>query len=456
LFVASTLALGVAGAGCEGKEMNPPSVDMAGGGTDEVCANNNNVLSGKIAKSCKLTADRRWRLMGQVTVPEGVTLTIEPGTTVVGTFGTPVSFLLVDRGGKLMAEGTKDKPILFTSEKAAGERAPGDWGGVVLKGHAHLNLPGGEGELEGDAGKYGGLANPNNDDSSGSLRYVRIEFVGRIIAANNELNGLTLGAVGRGTKIEYVQVHQGLDDGFEWFGGTVDVKHLVASSGQDDGFDWDFGYSGRGQFLVHQQYLPDGNNGIEADNNATNNDLTPRSNPTFYNMTLVGTGRASAPMAQKRFGMTLRRGTAGKLHNLIVTGYKDAGVVLTEDSTVQQMMSGALDLTHSIFFGNGADDTKNVYDPAQSGLPRDPADPNKAFDVKAWLLSAARMNREVDPQLTRPFDTATPDFRPAAGSPALVGAKAPPQDGFFESVSYVGAFDATNDWLAGWTAFPAN
>lgn len=259
------------------------------------------VLSGNITKNTTLSASKRWLLVGQVKVTERATLTIEPGTVVCGDATDPqrVSFLNIDQDAKLVADGTKDKPIVFTSSRKEGERRTSDWGGVVLRGRAAINLPPGNeqacGSLEGNAGSYGPCGTLKNDDSSGVLRYVRIEFAGREVAPNNELNGLTFGAVGSGTVIDYVQVHRGSDDAFEWFGGSVNVRHLVASGALDDSFDWDQGYSGKGQFLVSQQILADGNNGIEADNNRDNNSLTPRSSPTFSNVTLIGTGQVRLP-----------------------------------------------------------------------------------------------------------------------------------------------------------------
>ncbi|MCS6912579.1 MAG: hypothetical protein RMK29_19875 [Myxococcales bacterium] len=443
-------------AGCGGDPLGPPANGSPGPMEREECPSDRGTLTGTLARSCRLTADRTWRLRGQVSVPAGVTLTIEPGTVVQGQYGMPVSFLLVERGGRLLAEGTAERPIVFTSERPPGERAPGDWGGVVLKGRAHLNLPGGEGELEGEAGRYGGGATPDDNDSSGVLRYVRIEFAGRVISGENELNALTLGAVGRGTRIEYVQVHQALDDGFEMFGGSVDLRYCVATAMQDDAFDWDFGWTGRGQFLVAQQIVGDGNNGIEADNNKDNNDLMPLSSPTLYNVTLVGTGRGQQAMKQPRFGLTLRRGTAGRLHNLIVTGFQDAGMVMTEDSTARRTVDGQLDITHSLFYGNGTTDERNIYDPQQARLPRDPQAPTKPFDLRAWVLAKERMNREADPMLRNPLDVRAPDFRPQTGSPALQGARQPPADGFFTPVDYIGAVGPQQDWTRGWTAYPVN
>ena len=222
------------------------------------------VLSGTITQNKTLTADKRWLLSGQVKVTQKATLTIEPGTTVCGDATDPqkVSFLNIDQDAKLVADGSREKPIVFTSSRKPGERRTSDWGGVVLRGRAPINLPPGDGSacgsLEGNAGSYGPCGTLRSDDSSGVLRYVRIEFAGREVAPDNELNGLTFGGVGSGTVIDYVQVHRGSDDAFEFFGGTVNVRHLVATGALDDSFDWDQGYSGKGQFLVSQQILADG------------------------------------------------------------------------------------------------------------------------------------------------------------------------------------------------------
>lgn len=408
------------------------------------------VLSGNITKNTTLSADKRWLLVGQVKVTERATLTIAPGTTICGDASDPqrVSFLNIDQDAKLVADGTKDKPIVFTSSRKVGERRTSDWGGVVLRGRAAINLPPGNdqacGSLEGNAGSYGPCGTLKNDDSSGVLRYVRIEFAGREVAPDNELNGLTFGGVGSGTVIDFVQVHRGSDDAFEWFGGTVNVRHLVASASLDDSFDWDQGYSGKGQFLVSQQTLADGNNGIEADNNRTNNSLTPRSAPQFYNVTLIGTGPGSNPKGEKRFGMTLRQGTAGQVSNVIVLGYPEMGATIAQESTCTELTAGRLQVNAGLFFDNGRDASANL---STVTMP---------CDLAAELRKLG--NRELNPTLRRPYDQSTPDFRPQQTSPALSGATMPPTDNFFSPASYLGAFGPgdSDDWTQGWTAYPEN
>jgi|JI10StandDraft_1071094.scaffolds.fasta_scaffold108353_2 hypothetical protein len=452
VLAAATLCPVLGGCGDEAIDLNPPVMMQQQGLCGGMPAQ---ILTGNIDKDLQLTADKRWLLVGQVKVIANTTLRIEPGTVVCGDASDPtkVSFLNVEQDAKLIADGTAARPIVFTSSKVVGERKTSDWGGVVLRGRAQINLPPGDktacGSLEGNAGSYGPCGTLRNDDNSGTLRYVRIEFAGREVAPNNELNGLTLGAVGSGTVIDYVQVHRGSDDGFEMFGGTVNLSHLVATAGLDDAFDWDQGWQGKGQFWVSQQILQDGNNGIEADNSRDNNALLPRSSPTIFNVTLVGTGRSSQTKGEKRFAMTLRQGTDGMLRNVVALGFKDLGVVLSQESTCAELLADRLSIGSSLFWDNGADATSNVSNITTVGTV--------ACDVKAWLVGKG--NQEKDPQLRTPYDLTQPDFRPTAASPALAGAATPPAgDAFFAPASYLGAFgpdDATN-WIAGWTAFPQN
>jgi len=222
-------------------------------------------------------------------VKPGAVLTIEKGTKIMGDSASK-AILLVEAGAKIVAEGTADEPIVFTSQAAEGVRRAGDWGGLVLLGKAPVNYPGGKGNIEGilktvSGTEFGGT---DADDNSGVLKYVRVEYAGVVLSPDNEVNGITFGGVGRGTTVEYVQVRHALDDCFEFFGGTVNAKHLVCQYNQDDGFDFDNGFSGKLQFLVLQQdpNHPGEDNGFESDNDAQGSANAPLTNPTVFNATI--------------------------------------------------------------------------------------------------------------------------------------------------------------------------
>jgi hypothetical protein len=238
----------------------------------------------------------------KVFVRKGATLTIQPGTEIRGEKG---AVLVITRGAKIIAEGTADKPIVFTSNQPAGQRSPGYWGGVLVLGGAPINVnvkstPSSNEALfeafsnaDGESGKFGG-DQPN--DNSGVLKYVRIEFGGFNFVADREFNNLTLCGVGAGTTIDFVQVHSGSDDGIELFGGTVNVKHIVSSQNEDDGFDTDNGWNGKAQFVVVQNIahrpgvVLEASNGYESDNHGTtaSYEADPRTRPTISNVTLIG------------------------------------------------------------------------------------------------------------------------------------------------------------------------
>ena len=205
------------------------------------------VLEGEITEDMTLKATDNVLLRGYVYVTDGVTLTIEPGTVIKGEKATKGS-LIIERGGKIMAEGTADSPIVFTSDQPVGARTYGDWGGLVLCGKSTVNNTAGEAQIEGGPRSYYGGSDPA--DNSGVVKYVRIEFAGYPLEPDKEINGLTFGGVGSGTTIEYVQVSFCGDDSFEWFGGTVNAKHLIAYKGWDDEFDTDYGFQGKLQFLL--------------------------------------------------------------------------------------------------------------------------------------------------------------------------------------------------------------
>jgi hypothetical protein len=316
------------------------------------------------------------------------TLTIPPCTTIVG---GAQSALIVTRGAKIMAVGEKDRPIVFTSNAAIGQRAPGDWGGIVILGRAHINQPGGEAAIEGidpnaSGGKYGpGTAAPVNDDNSGTLKYVRIEFAGFKFGTNNELNGLTMGGVGSGTTIDYVMVHQPLDDGFEWFGGTVNASHLVvndtapAPGGGDDIYDCDFGYSGKvSNFFARKSRVSSNDpNGFEWDNSAKGEDYTPKTNPTFEKGTVCGRDLTAASGGS--YGAVFRRRTNGTLNQVVWSGWKFAFDIRDSDVTPNPT---AVTVTNSIV-------AEGTLANNETSTP--------AVDEKAWFTGGAGNQLSVNP-----------------------------------------------------------
>jgi hypothetical protein len=292
--------------------------------------------SGTITANETWTAGNTYLLQGLVYIDSLVTLTIEPGVIIRGDNNTANSSLIVRRGAKLMAEGTPCAPIVFTSSKAAGSRAVGDWGGVIMLGRA-INNQGQNVLIEGlsaanSANYHGGT---DNSDNSGVLKYVRIEYGGFVFSSNNEINGLTMGSVGSGTTIDYVQVSFTNDDAFEWFGGSVSARHLVAYRNLDDDFDTDFGWSGTVQYAlaVRDPNIADNpavstSEGFESDNDpaGTNQAIQPKTNGSFYNVTHIGPFRCASNTAGTgvqpgvtgfQRALRLRRNTDLKVFNSI-------------------------------------------------------------------------------------------------------------------------------------------
>ena len=254
------------------------------------------ILEGEITSDLTLNAADKNYMKGFVYVKPGVTLTIEAGTVIKGisvSSGEKAASLIIEPGAKIMAEGTVDKPIVFTSDKEPGKRATGDWGGLIICGNARVNQTK-RPVIEGGPGtEYGNTTSDEfNGESSGKLKYVRIEFAGYPLEPDKEINGLTFGGVGSGTEVEFVQVSYSNDDSYEWFGGTVNAKHLVAYKGWDDDFDTDYGYTGNLQFLlsVRDKDIADtsDSNGFESDNDASGSSNTPLTKPVFSNVTLIG------------------------------------------------------------------------------------------------------------------------------------------------------------------------
>lgn len=435
--VLATLTAAVALVACGDDRTGPAATP--GPGPTTPSANGPLIVRGTIEADTTWAADREVLLEGAVFVAEGATLTIEPGTRIYGSSATNGA-LVIARGARLLAEGTREAPIVMTSDQREGQRARGDWGGLIINGAAPLNLPGGVAEGEGDTGEYGGDA---EDDDSGVLRYVRVEFAGAEFSPDNELNGIAFQGVGNRTEVDYVQVHFNKDDGVEFFGGTVNAKHVVCTGIADDSFDWTDGWRGKGQFWLAQQRGDDADRGIEADNNGENNDLEPVSNPTLFNLTLIGDPDRGD---ESDTGVLLRAGTGATIANSIVMGFKVFGLDVDDPATHANAENGLLRFTHSIFHGN----LKGAFD--------DDEDEGSApsFSTREFAASQPGLIEE-DPMLGAPYDHEALDCNPAAGSPALTAARAmPPNDGFFDPANYLGACDADDDWYRGWTTFVRN
>jgi hypothetical protein len=397
------------------------------------------VVTGSIRGTETWLSTNYYVLRGAVFVENGATLNIAPGTRIIGESGS-VGTLIVLQGGRLNAIGTRQAPIVFTSDQPIGRRGRGDWGGLIINGRAPVNLEGGEGEGEGDTGVYGG-SDPN--DNSGVLRYVRVEFSGIEFSPDNELNGIAFQGVGRGTTVEYVQAHMSRDDALEWFGGTVDGKYLVTSNAADDSIDWTFGWSGRLQFVAVTQRGDDADNGIEADNSEFNNNALPRSHPQIYNITLCGDPDHSEGGESPR-GANIRRGTAFTIRNFLVTGFKSVGFQIADANTLAQVDGGVSQLGAGVAWGMPTNMHASVMTYINNGRF-----PHVRLGVDPGVSTTGCANHE------------RPNFQPSSIATLAGGQMAPiqpPNDGFFEAVTFIGAVPPAPaaNWMDGWTDFPQN
>ena len=416
------------------------------------------IVSGRITADTTFTADSLWLLDGAVFVEEPARLTIEAGTEIFGRSETNGT-LIIAPGAQILANGTAEAPIVMTSDQEVGERARGDWGGLIINGRAPLNVPGGEAEGEGGTGIYGG---DDPDDDSGHLYYVRVEFAGTEFSPDNELNGIAFQGVGRNTEVDHIMVKLNKDDGLEFFGGTVEVKHVICFAIADDSFDWTDGWQGKGQFLIAMQMGDDADNGFESDNNGDNNNLTPRSDPTLYNVTLIG-DPYDFPGDESDIGMLLREGTAATIRNFIVTGFKEAAIDIDHPATFDQVADGELTLESGLVYGNC------IVEGCSGNFKPDDDDAEAAISTIEFVTGAHEVDF-IDPLLGEPshlcpfcpFDLLDPtrNFAPRPSSPALTGEIAPavpPHDGFFEIANFIGAVgppgSGQEDWYLGWTDF---
>ena len=365
------------------------------------------VLDSDITENVTLETGKTYTLNGGVHVKSGATLTIQPGVTIVAQHDETVDYILIEQGAKIDAQGTAAQPIVMTSEK----KEAGAWGGLHICGYAHTNNGSGKSEI-GNA-PYGG----NNDaDNSGTLKYIRLEYTGYAFDEEHEANGVSFYGVGNGTTVEHLQAYQGSDDGFEFFGGSVNIKYMVVTSCSDDSFDWTEGWNGKAQFLVAYQ---EGESSLgyacdclmECDNNGTNNAATPVAHPTIANATLIGNGGDAQ-------GVRLRAGTQVELYNTIITG-KGKPLTVETNETENALKDGTSKLEYVAISGE-LSSKQGIYT-------------NADFTQAAGNLT----NQEFS--WTGKY----------VGT--LDGGKDLSADSFFTKTDYKGAVKSGDDWTSGWT-----
>ncbi|MDX1491790.1 MAG: hypothetical protein R3332_10920 [Pseudohongiellaceae bacterium] len=429
VFTSTPISFATTGDPETGGDAACPSVSVTSDETFEgktVCE-----LSGTITQDTRLTANNVYLLNGAVFVggdnTDSATLTIDPGTKVISPVG--LNFLVINRGSKIVANGTSSKPIIFTydDEANATESTTGRWGGLIINGNAPVNGCTEGTELcelegEGSTGKYGGN---DPEDSSGVLNYVIVKYPGQNITETNELNGIAFQAVGSGTVVNYVQVHGSSDDGVEFFGGTVNVKHLILTSNEDDSFDWTFGFQGKVQHAIIKQRPGTGDRGIEADNNEFAFDAAPRSKPSLANFTFIGKGEGGR-------GMEIRRGTGVNISNFVVTGHDDYCLDIDDDATFTNGGSTATDLTGDLTIRNSLFACANAFNLSDS-------DP---WSIQDWF----------EGQADNTADANGSDLSGFINGPAI-NAMTPAtfSDSFFDQVDHIGAVaNEASDWASSW------
>ncbi|GJQ63287.1 MAG: hypothetical protein SCALA702_23400 [Melioribacteraceae bacterium] len=398
------------------------------------------------------TADNTYIIDGFVYVEEGAVLNIQAGTVVKAAEGSAenASALIISRGAKIYAEGTADAPIIFTSV-IDDVNDPTDitlptsalWGGVIVLGAATVNTPDGisyiEGIPESPKSQFGGQ---DDDDNSGVLRYVSIRHGGSKLGTGDEINGLTMGAVGRGTTVEYIEVFNNDDDGYEWFGGTVNSKYLVSAFNADDAFDHDNGYRGKMQFLFAIQESAFGGSLGEHDGGTDPEDAEPFSYNHTYNATWLGSG-VDGPYTNENAAFNIRDYWGGTYNNSIFGDYKDKAIKVEDlasgNDSRMRLEAGEIEFNNNIWFNFGAGNTLEAIT-------------SNAYEVAPLVAGNNTIEDPVLNGIARTPYTGDLDPRPEHDGPAYQNlADYPEGDMFYTRVNYKGAFGSTN-WLKGWTA----
>lgn len=385
------------------------------------------VLNGPQSTNVSIPANSDVLLTGMVIFNNDNTLTIGEGCTFYGDT-TTFSYLIIDRGSQIFANGTAAAPITFTSGKAEGSRSATDWGGIVINGYADINA-GDSAFGEGNSGEYGGT---NDADNSGSLTYVRIFFAGKDFSADNELNGLCMQGVGSNTVVEHVQMHNCKDDGIEMFGGTVNIKWIVATGNQDDQIDCTYGWRGKGQFLIAAPIV--GDKGFEHDNNGDDNAATPVGSVTYYNVTYING-------ATSKNAILIREGMQAAFFNTYV------GNAAAEQAFAVDNVGSLCAISNTLIEGCGTNGLKVKN--ASSSFEEDAATITVDTNAPSTLDPANFATLAA-------LETAgAAAFAPAAA--VTTDAVAVPADTFYTAATFIGAVeDSANNWVDGWTAFPAD
>lgn len=473
-----------------GADVSPTSTEVT------VRTSNRSVVqvSADVTTNTTWSAANIYQLTRIISVGNAATLTIEPGTLITGapiTVGQApaVTALMVLRGARVNALGTRTAPIVMTSSAAAGSRAPGDWGGLIVVGNASSNRTGRtvvEGPAPADTVSWnGGTADADN---SGSYVYTRVEFAGAAAQLNVELNSYSFYAVGRGTRLEYAQAIRGLDDMFEFFGGTVDARYLVSYESGDDHFDAAEGYRGRMQYLIALQTGPRvspraGNpgslsgeqSGFEVDGCgsasgtcAAGFNSTPYSMPVFANFTVVGPGAGVLPVragGDGGLGANIRRGTGGVWMNGVIARWPEAAISIFDQETNTRLTEDSLNLRNLLFAENARD-----YDAVGATNRFGTVDKFANASIRTSAATANSLFLTLPAAATEVANNAALDWTPVAGSLLTTGGTGTtlpgrvPQrvtnffGGTMAGTTFVGAADpaATDKWWTGWTAYYRN
>lgn len=374
-------------------------------------------ISNIITNDLHLTNDRYWKIKGEVQIGGDnnfrTNLFIDPGTVLFGSDGG--DFMVINRGSKIIAKGEASRVITFTSESDVKElkASPGDWGGLVIAGNAPINTGNFDEEFEFSSRKtrFGG---DKADDNSGILKYVIIKYAGDQVYANKELNGLSLGGVGSGTLINYLEVYYGKDDGIEVWGGTVNMKHIILIGNRDDSLDTDMGYNGFIQYLYAEKFSVEANQagyGIESDNNPNNYAAKPVTNPILQNFEFLGS-------MGSEYGIVLRHGSGFTLINGIVSNFEKAQISIQDAQTLQN---------DKILFKSialyASEENKDLF-----------YGKNEVSETKIQEMFLSSKHCKTNTYTTTPTRV-----------------KVDGDNGFFDEANFVGAYQKENDWRFGWS-----